>query len=271
MGSADADAAKALARLLEVMRRLRDPLQGCPWDREQTFATIAPYTLEEAFEVADAIERQDLAALRDELGDLLFQVVFHARLAEEQGAFDFAAVADGIAAKLQRRHPHVFADTRYATADEQSSAWERFKAEERGAQGAAGVLDGVARALPALTRAQKLGKRAGRVGFDWPGAPDVRAKVAEELAELDEAVAADGASAHSFEELGDLLFVIANWARHLGHDPEAALRAATGKFERRFRHIERSAAATGERLEGLDAARWEALWQAAKRAERGPN
>ncbi len=265
----DAAAAAALGALLEVMRRLRDPVSGCPWDREQTFATIAPFTLEEAFEVADAIERRDLAALRDELGDLLFQVVFHARLAEEQGAFDFAEVARGIADKLQRRHPHVFAGARYADAAEQEAAWERFKAEERGAQGAAGVLDGVARSLPALTRAHKIGRRAGRVGFDWPGARDVRAKVAEELAEVDAAVAEDGGSAHSFEELGDLLFVIANWARHLGHDPEAALRAATAKFERRFRHIEQATATSGESLQSLDADRWEALWQAAKRAERG--
>lgn len=268
MSAADARSAAALGALLEVMRRLRDPATGCPWDREQTFASIAPYTLEEAFEVADAIERADLAALRDELGDLLFQVVFHARMAEEQGAFDFADVAAGIAGKLQRRHPHVFADARFATAAEQEAAWERLKAEERGAQGEAGVLDGVARALPALTRAQKLGKRAGRVGFDWPGATDVRAKVAEELAETDAAIAVDPASAHSFEELGDLLFVIANWARHLGHDPEAALRAATAKFERRFRHIEAAAAAAGQPLAGLDAAGWEALWQAAKRAEK---
>jgi ATP diphosphatase len=269
MADSGPDTGQGIAALLEVMRRLRDPVTGCPWDREQSYATIIPYTLEEAFEVADAVERADLAALRDELGDLLFQVVFLARLAEEQGAFDFDAVAAGIAAKLVRRHPHVFAGASHADAQAQTADWERRKAEERAARGEGGTLAGVARALPALTRAQKIGKRAGRVGFDWPGAADVRDKVAEELAEVDAAVQVDPGSAHTFEELGDLLFVIANWARHLGHDPEAALRAATGKFERRFAHIEAAATAAGEPLESLSAARWEALWQAAKRAERG--
>lgn len=267
---ADARALAGLAALLDVMRRLRDPVAGCPWDREQDYASIVPYTLEEAFEVADAIERRDLGALRDELGDLLFQVVFLARIAEEQGAFDFDAVAAGIADKLVRRHPHVFGDASHADAAAQTLAWEQLKAEERAARGDHGVLGGVARALPALTRAQKIGKRAGRVGFDWPGAVDVRAKVSEELGELDAAVAVDPASDHSFEELGDLLFVVANWARHLGHDPEAALRAATGKFERRFAHIEAAARQSGEALDALTPERWEALWQAAKRAERQP-
>lgn len=260
--------AGGIAALLEVMRRLRDPVAGCPWDREQDYASIVPYTLEEAFEVADAIERRDLAALRDELGDLLFQVVFLARIAEEQGAFDFDAVAAGIADKLVRRHPHVFGDAVQRDAAAQTLAWEQLKAEERAARGDAGVLGGVAKALPALTRAQKIGRRAGRVGFDWPGAADVRTKVSEELAELDAAVAVDPASAHSFEELGDLLFVVANWARHLGHDPEAALRAATAKFERRFGHIEAATQQSGETLPALSPQRWEALWQDAKRAER---
>jgi MazG family protein len=267
---ADGTAAGGIAALLEVMRRLRDPVAGCPWDREQDYASIVPYTLEEAFEVADAIERRDLAALRDELGDLLFQVVFLARIAQEQGAFDFDAVAAGIAAKLVRRHPHVFGDATHADAAAQTHAWEQLKAEERAARGEVGVLGGVARALPALTRARKIGQRAGRVGFDWPGAGDVRGKVSEELAEVDAAVAADPGSAHSFEELGDLLFVIANWARHLGHDPEAALRAATAKFERRFGHIEAATQQSGETLDALSPQRWEALWQAAKRAEREP-
>jgi MazG family protein len=267
---ADASQVGGIAALLEVMRRLRDPVTGCPWDREQDYASIVPYTLEEAFEVADAIERRDLAALRDELGDLLFQVVFLARIAEEHGAFDFDSVATGIADKLVRRHPHVFAGTAQPDAAAQTLAWEQLKAEERAARGEAGVLGGVAKALPALTRAQKIGQRAGRVGFDWPAAADVRNKVSEELAELDAAIALDPASGHSFEELGDLLFVIANWARHLGHDPEAALRAATAKFERRFEHIEAATRQSGERLEALSPQRWEALWQHAKRAEREP-
>lgn len=258
----------ALASLLEVMRRLRDPVAGCPWDRQQTFETIAPYTLEEAFEVADAIERRDLGALRDELGDLLFQVVFHARLAEEQGAFGFGDVAASIAEKLQRRHPHVFAGVQHATAAEQQADWERLKAAERRTRGESGQLGGIARALPALSRARKLGQRAAAVRFDWPSVAGVREKVAEELSELDAAVAADPGSSHAFEELGDLLFVIANWARHLGHDPEAALRGANAKFERRFAYIERAAAAAGEPLEALDAERWEALWRQAKSLEK---
>lgn len=265
---ADSGAGPGIAALLEVMGRLRDPVTGCPWDRQQSYATIVPHTLEEAFEVADAVERADLAALRDELGDLLFQVVFLARLAEEQGAFDFDTVAAGIAAKLVRRHPHVFAGANHADAQAQSADWEHRKAVERASRGDTGTLAGIARALPALTRAQKIGARAGRVGFDWPGAADVREKVAEELAEVDVAAQADPGSAHTFEELGDLLFVIANWGRHLGHDPESALRAATGKFERRFAHIEAATILTGESLGSLSAERWEALWQAAKRAER---
>ena len=220
---------QALLRLLDVMRRLREPERGCPWDLAQTFETLVPYTLEEAYEVADAVARADLRALRDELGDLLFQVVFHSRLAEEQGAFSFADVAAGIADKLTRRHPHVFADATYASAAEQTSAWEQFKAAERDAHGARGTLDGVARALPALVRAHKLGKRAAGVNFDWPNTSGVRDKVREELAELDEAVNGREGEARMSEELGDLLFVIANWARHLGLDAEAALCVHRGR------------------------------------------
>lgn len=267
---ADRRSAEALSQLLEVMRRLREPERGCPWDLEQTFETIVPYTLEEAYEVADAIARADLRALRDELGDLLFQVVFHSRLAEEQGAFGFADVAAGIAEKLTRRHPHVFSDASYASAAEQTSAWEQFKAVERGATGARGALDGVARALPALTRAHKLGKRAAGVNFDWPNTSGVRDKVREELAELDEAVQGREGEARMSEELGDLLFVIANWARHLGLDAEAALRSANAKFERRFAFIEAAAGPLGLALPSLTADQWEALWQQAKAAEKRP-
>lgn len=266
---AEGGAERGIDALLAVMRRLRDPVDGCPWDREQTYATIIPHTIEEVFEVADAVERADMTALRDELGDLLFQVVFLSRLAEEQAAFDFDAVAASIAAKLTRRHPHVFGADRQVDASAQAQTWEHLKAAERAARGEAGALAGVARALPALTRAQKIGRRAGRVGFDWPGAAGVRDKLSEELAEVDAAVDADPTSADTFEELGDLLFVIANWARHLGHDPEAALRAATAKFERRFAFIEATAQVAAEPLASLSAERWEALWQAAKRAERG--
>jgi len=280
-----------LADLLEVMRRLRDPLRGCPWDLAQTFATIAPYTIEEAYEVADAIEGGEPEDLKDELGDLLFQVVFHARMAEERGWFDFAAVAGAIRDKLVRRHPHVFAaEGVYGDRESLSERWEAHKELERAAAahrrgGAAStVLADVPRALPALTRAAKLGKRAGRVGFDWPAAPQVREKVAEELAELDAAVsrthAVKGASGAStpaalpspevFEELGDLLFAVANWSRHLETDPEAALRAANAKFERRFASIERAARERGLALEALSAAEWDALWREAKRLEAEP-
>ncbi len=256
----DQDAQLALAALLQVMRRLRDPQGGCPWDVAQTFASIAPYTLEEAYEVADAIERDDLVALRDELGDLLFQVVFHARMAEEAGAFRFADVAQGISDKLTRRHPHVFAGTGHAD-------WEGLKAQERSAGGTHGVLDGIALALPALTRAAKLGKRAARVSFDWQDAAQVRHKVSEELAELDAAVAGAEGEARVAEELGDLLFALAQWARHQGIDPEAALRQANGKFQRRFAMMERILAEQGQGSAVPSAAQWESLWQQAKSAE----
>ncbi|MCC7461531.1 MAG: nucleoside triphosphate pyrophosphohydrolase [Gammaproteobacteria bacterium] len=250
------------------MRRLRDPERGCPWDRAQDFASIAPYTIEEAYEVADAIDRADPARLCDELGDLLFQVVFHARMAEERGWFDFAAVARGIVDKLVRRHPHVFADDAGTDDHALAHAWDMHKAVERQAAGLNGTLAGVARALPALARAAKLGRRAGRVGFDWPDLAGVRAKVQEERAEAD-AAAAVADAAGTAAEIGDLLFAVANWARHLQVDPEEALRQSGARFERRFAAMEAQAAARGQALETLDAAAWDALWNAAKRAERG--
>lgn len=257
-------AEQALQALLALMARLRDPQDGCPWDREQTFASITPYTIEEAYEVADAIARGDRAQLRDELGDLLFQVVFHARMAQERGWFDFAAVARAIHAKLVRRHPHVFAGAAIEPA-QLVREWEAQKARERAEQagvGTHGALAGVPAALPALMRAAKLGRRAGRVGFDWPDAAGVRAKIAEELTETDGALAAaDGSAA---EELGDLLFAIVNWGRHLEIDAESALRAANDKFERRFRCMERLAHSRGLILERLSAQEWDGLWQEAK-------
>jgi ATP diphosphatase len=240
-----------LDRLLAIMRRLRDPERGCEWDVAQTFATIAPYTIEEAYEVADAIAREDLADLKDELGDLLLQVVFHARIAEEAGAFAFDDVASAIADKMERRHPHIFGDT----AEGGHHLWEQIKAEERAAKSDAGALAGVALGLPALTRAEKLGKRAARIGFDWPDASGPRAKIDEELAEIDAAVT----DAEVEEEIGDLLFSIANYARHRGVDPEAALRAANAKFERRFRAME-----ANEDFPTRDLAGKEALWRSVK-------
>jgi len=269
------DAERALGALLALMARLRDPQRGCPWDREQTFSSIAPYTIEEAYEVADAIERGEREALRDELGDLLFQVVFHARMAEERGWFDFTAVATAIHDKLVRRHPHVFAGTSPAP-QELVRAWEEQKAQERAASaprepaGEGTVLAGVPRALPALVRAAKLGRRAARVGFDWPDAREVRAKVLEELHEIDGALAAGGAgeagsaAAVIAAELGDLLFSIVNWGRHLKLDAEAALRAANAKFERRFATMESLARTRGLDLGSLSAAEWDALWREAK-------
>jgi nucleoside triphosphate diphosphatase len=269
--SSASDAERALAALLELMARLRHPEHGCPWDREQTFATIAPYTIEEAYEVADAIARGDPTQLRDELGDLLFQVVFHARLAEERGWFNFADVASGIRAKLVRRHPHLFAGAALAPQD-LVRVWEEQKAGERAATaaraaaaGRSAVLAGVPQALPALTRAAKLGRRAARVGFDWPEASAVRAKVLEELAEIDAALATGGADqAPLAEELGDLLFSIVNWSRHLRLDAEAALRAANAKFEERFGRMESLARERGLALERLSAGQWDALWHEAK-------
>ena len=259
--------AEATQAVLDVMARLRAPAGGCPWDLEQDFATIAPYTIEEAYEVADAIERQDMAALREELGDLLFQVAFHARLAEEQGAFDFADVASALAAKMIERHPHVFgSDKDDRTAEQQTIAWEAMKAEKRAASGAS-LLDDVPMALPALMRAEKLTKRAARINFDWPTPDEVLAKLDEELAELN-AARASGDQEALAEEMGDLLFVMANLARKLRVDPEEALRRANAKFTRRFQYIERALAEAGRTgPQPLDD--MEALWLEAKRAERG--
>lgn len=286
--------AEGIAQLIAVMVALRTPVTGCPWDLEQTFETIAPYTIEEAYEVADAIQRGDRADLRDELGDLLLQVVYHAQLAKEEGAFDFDDVAKSVSAKMIRRHPHVFGDRngRRLAAHEVKGLWERIKSEERAekagiraaladALGDAEVddagkpvseppsaLDDVAVALPALLRAEKLQKRASRYGFDWGAWPPVIAKIEEEIAELKEAAAA-GQSDAIEDELGDVLFAVANAARHLGVDPEAALRRTNEKFRRRWRHMEGSAAEQGVTLETLDLAQQEALWTRAKQAERG--
>src|SRR5688572_10093436 len=254
-----------LAELLDIMARLRDREHGCPWDLEQTFATIAPYTIEEAYEVADAIERSDLSDLKGELGDLLFQVVFHARMAEEAGAFAFGEVARAICDKMLRRHPHVFGDQTVADSAEQTKRWENIKREERG-DSAQGVLDDVPVALPALTRAVKLGKRAATVGFDWPDVAGVRAKVDEELAELDAAVAGDRTDEIA-AEMGDLLFSIANWCRHLQLDPETCLRSANERFTRRFRAVEAEVAASGRSWSSHDAAALDALWRRAKASE----
>ena len=261
----DTKAQRSLARLLGIMRRLRDPAHGCPWDREQDFASIAPYTIEEAYEVAEAIAHGEPGALEAELGDLLFQVVFHAQLGAERQWFDFASVADAIASKLTERHPHVFADARIDSEAEQNRAWEEHKARERAARGQRGAseLADVPLALPALSRAAKLGKRAGRLGFDWPDAQGVRAKIDEELRETEEASAARRA-----DELGDLLFAAANWARHLQVDPEEALRLANAKFERRFRAMEALAATRQLVLKSLTAAAWDELWNEVKSREK---
>jgi MazG family protein len=258
----------AIDRLLAIMARLRDPVSGCPWDREQSFTTIAPYTIEEAYEVADAIGRSDMTALKGELGDLLFQVVFHARMAEEMGEFAFTDVAATIADKMERRHAHVFGDVHVASAAEQTVAWEEQKAEER-AEAGAGALDGVALALPALMRALKLQSRAARVGFDWGALPPVVAKIREEIDEIEDAVTAGSGPDRLEDEVGDLLFAVTNLARHLRLDPEAALRRANAKFERRFRGIERRLAERGKSPAQSNLAEMDALWNEVKRAERG--
>jgi MazG family protein len=253
-----------ITRLREIMRALRDPTNGCPWDREQDFASIAPFTIEEAYEVAEAIERGTPQQLRDELGDLLFQVVFHARMGEERGWFDFDAVATAIADKLVRRHPHVFGGAAIANAAEQTRAWEEHKARERSQRADdSSLLADVPVALPALARAAKLGKRTARVHFDWPDAAGVRAKIDEELREADTAQP----GREQLLEIGDVLFAVANWARHLGVDPEEALRQSNNKFERRFRAIERAAGERGIDLGQLDAAGWDALWREIKQTE----
>ena len=255
-----------LERLRAIMARLRDPVTGCPWDIAQDFATIAPYTIEEAYEVADAIERQAWDELKGELGDLLFQSVFHARMAEEAGLFDLDDVATAIADKMIARHPHVFGDESNAkSADQQVADWESVKAAERAAKAKGGVLDDVALGIPALMRAEKLQKRAARVGFDWPDIAMVIDKIAEEARELAEARATLPQDKIA-EEMGDLLFVMANLARHLKVDPEDALRRANTKFTRRFAFIEAELAKQGKRPDESDLAEMDALWDSAKRA-----
>ncbi|ANB34256.1 ATP diphosphatase [Rhodovulum sulfidophilum] len=260
-----------LPRLLEIMRRLRDPKTGCPWDIEQDFRSIAPYTIEEAYEVADAIEREAWDELEGELGDLLLQSVYHAQMGEEAGLFDFHSVADRVSDKMVARHPHVFgAEDREKSAEQQTRDWETIKAAERADKEARGVLDDVALALPALTRAVKLQKRAARVGFDWPETAQVIDKIVEEAQELVEA-RETLTQAEVFEEFGDLLFVVANLARHLKIEPEEALRAANAKFTRRFNGIEARLAAMGKRPEDSDLAEMDALWDAVKAEEKAPD
>jgi ATP diphosphatase len=266
-------AASPIERLLGLMAALRTPGSGCPWDLEQDFASIAPYTIEEAYEVADAIARADFAELRDELGDLLLQVVFHARMAEERGLFDFSDVAVAIANKLIRRHPHVFGDAKDLSPAQVRASWAAIKADEKMVRVAAdgpptapdGQLAGVAAALPGLTRAVKLQQKAAEVGFDWNDARLVLAKIREETDEIDAAL--DQAPDRVAAEIGDLLFAVANLARHFGADPEAVLRLANAKFERRFRFIETNLSAQGKALSDAPLDEMEALWQDAKRQE----
>jgi ATP diphosphatase len=268
-----------VARLLDIMRALRQPVTGCPWDVEQTFATIAPYTLEEAYEVADAVQRGDLVDLREELGDLLLQVVFHAQMADEQGAFDFGGVVEAITAKLIRRHPHVFGPRRDLTPDEVKGQWDAIKAEEKAERAArraaAGLpddsaksaLDGVPDALPALSRAEKLQTKASKVGFDWGAVGPVLDKIEEEIAETREALAC-GRAARIEEEIGDLFFAMANLARHAKVDPEEALRRANAKFVRRFAHVEAGLAVRGKRPEESTLEEMDALWDEARAADK---
>ena len=257
-------------RLIEIMAALRTPGSGCPWDLEQTYATIAPYTLEEAYEVAEAIAQGDLDHLKDELGDLLLQVVFHARMAEEEGRFAFGDVVDAITTKMIRRHPHVFADAEGKTVDHVKGMWERIKAEEKAERGmapAAGALSGVPVALPALTRALKLQSKASRVGFDWNDPRAVLAKIREEADEIEAEIEA-GNKAEAGAEVGDLLFAVVNLARHFDADPEGVLRATNAKFERRFASIEKALAARGKTPAQSTLAEMDALWDAAKEAEK---
>ena len=258
---------RPIDRLLAIMASLRDPAAGCPWDVEQTFATIAPYTVEEAYEVADAIERGDMDDLREELGDLLLQVVFHARMAEEAGLFAFDDVVTAISDKLVRSHPHVFAESSHRTAEEQTVAWETIKATERSAKQKTGVLDDVPAGLPGLTRAVKLTKRAARVGFDWPDAGAVIDKLHEELGELQAEIG--GEPARIREELGDLLFVVANLARKLDVEPEDALRAANAKFARRFRYVEERLQQQGRVPHQSTLEEMDGFWNEVRRAEKG--
>jgi len=255
--------------LLALMARLRDPDNGCPWDREQTYATIVPHTIEEAYEVADAIAREDWTEFQSELGDLLFQVVFYAQIAREEGRFDFADVARGIVEKMTRRHPHVFGAECYVDAAEQTAAWERIKSAEKtvASPQPTGVLDGVPLALPALTRAVKLQKKAARVGFDWGAVEPVLAKIQEEIGEIRHEIAIQAPSERLADELGDVLFAVANLARYLQLDPEAALRGANAKFERRFGRVERWLAEEGRTPTESTLAEMDALWNQAKREE----
>ena len=252
-----------IENLHEIVAKLRNPHGGCPWDQQQDFASIAPYTVEEAYEVADAIARKNMPSLRDELGDLLFQVVFHAQMASEAGDFDFNDVTTGICDKMVRRHPHVFGDKEELARGAVPGSWERIKTSERGDSPDKSALEGIALALPALKRAEKLGHRASGSGFDWPDIRGVRAKVDEELGELDEARQEEDAE-HICEELGDLLFVVANFARHLGVDPEQALVQANRKFEQRFRLMEAEISDSGASLADLDLDELEEKWQSAK-------
>ena len=262
-----------ISKLITIMQRLRNPDGGCAWDLEQNFTTIAPYTIEEAYEVAEAIESGDMTHLKDELGDLLFQVIFHAQMAQEKGHFDFSDVAESICDKMIRRHPHVFGEEKVASVAAQSASWEAFKAEERAAKASAddgtpSALDGVTVGLPALARALKLQKRAARVGFDWPEAVQVFDKIDEELSEIKEEIENGSDPRRVEDEIGDLLFVVVNLARHLHVDPESALRHANGKFERRFRAMEQALAAGDRPLEQHSLEAMEAAWQAVKRGEK---
>jgi MazG family protein len=271
----NASAAVQLMRLLAIMARLRDPERGCPWDQKQSFATIAPYTVEEAYEVADAIERGDMDDLKDELGDLLLQAVYHARMAEEAGHFAFADIAEVVSDKMVRRHPHVFGE---AAAEGHAGQWEAIKQAERqakyargGGNGKAGLFDGVPAGLPAMIRSAKLQRRAARIGFDWPSAAPILEKIEEELAELRAEIGgAPGAQKQQrqFEEFGDLMFVMVNLGLHLGIDPEAALRAANAKFVRRMEAMEAAAAANGGELSRMTLDEMQVLWDGAKLAER---
>lgn len=262
------DRTAGIERLLEIMRRLRDPQTGCPWDIEQTFDTIAPYTIEEAYEVADAIERRDWPELEGELGDLLLQAVYHTAIGEEEGHFTFDSVVQNVSDKMVDRHPHIFGDeSRDKSADQQTQDWERIKAAERASKQQSGTLDGVAIGLPALLRALKLQKRAARVGFDWHSTTGVLDKITEEAAELVEAKETMS-QAEVEEEFGDLLFVMVNLGRHLGIDSETALRAANAKFTHRFEGVEARLAARGKRPEDSDLAEMDALWNEVKQDER---
>ena len=262
-----------IEKLIAIMAQLRDPQNGCPWDNQQTFSTIAPYTIEEAYEVADAIERDDKPALKDELGDLLFQVVFHAQMAREESSFDFDDVVEAICRKMVQRHPHVFGDADVRSEQEQTKAWEAQKATERVTSGndtgPSSALDGVALPLPAPMRAEKLQKRAARVGFDWPETEPVFEKIAEEISEIHEVIGHGGNPDELTDEVGDLLFACVNLARHLSVDPEVALRRGNDKFERRFRRIEANLRDAGKSPEDCSLEELENHWLAAKAAERG--